>query len=336
MKEQFPANAYHKHRQQTSSSQEAPLGAAPQPTVLALRTLKLGDLLVAVPALKALKAAFPGHRLVFAAPGWLAPMMPLVGVVDELLPTPGLQHPLPEALRHVEVAVNLHGSGPESRSALEALDPVRRIGHASSGWEGPAWLDGIHERVRWTRLLQWHGIAADPADLYLNLPTVPAQFPGAAVVHVGAFYGSRQWPVERFAAVVMALRERGLEVALTGGRADRDRAEAVATLAGVTEAAVLAGRQELDEFAAAVAAAKLVVTADTGAAHLASAYRVPSVVLFGPAPVEEWGPPEDGPHVALTDASLRRGETFAEEPDPALLAVTPADVLAALERLGVI
>jgi ADP-heptose:LPS heptosyltransferase len=85
----------------------------------------------------------------------------------------------------------------------------------------------------------------------------------------------------------------------------------------------------LGEFAAVIAEARLVVTADTGAAHLASAYGRPSVVIFGPAPPEEWGPPVGGPHIVLTDASRRRGDTFGAQPDPALLAVTPADVLAA-------
>jgi hypothetical protein len=48
--------------------------------------------------------------------------------------------------------------------------------------------------------------------------------------------------------------------------------------------------------------------------------------------VEEWGPPP-GPHIALTDASVRRGDAFASDPDPALLAVDVAEVLAASRRL---
>jgi ADP-heptose:LPS heptosyltransferase len=82
-----------------------------------------------------------------------------------------------------------------------------------------------------------------------------------------------------------------------------------------------------------VADAALVVTVDTGAAHLASAYGTPSVVLFGPAPVSRWGPPA-GPHVVLTDGRLRRGDVFATEPDPALLAVSADDVLEAAEGLA--
>ena len=103
--------------------------------------------------------------------------------------------------------------------------------------------------------------------------------------------------------------------------------------AGLPPGAVLAGGLSLGEFAATIAAARLVISADTGAAHLASAYGTPSVVLFGPAPPELWGPPP-GPHIVLTKADLRRGDTFSAEPDPALLAVKVPDVLAAVRQLG--
>jgi ADP-heptose:LPS heptosyltransferase len=95
----------------------------------------------------------------------------------------------------------------------------------------------------------------------------------------------------------------------------------------------VAGRWELDAFAAAIAAARAVITADTSAAHLATAYGTPSVVMFGPATPEQWGPPAEGPHVVLTDPRVRVGDPFAADPDPALLAVLPGHVLDALEGL---
>nr|WP_090030975.1 glycosyltransferase family 9 protein [Cellulomonas marina] len=294
----------------------------------------MGDLLVAVPAVHALRRAFPGHRLVLAVPGWLEELVDLVGGVDALLPARGLDGPLDLPPGRADVAVNLHGDGPDSRGVVAALGARRTLGHRGPGTEdGPPWRHGIHERERWARLLRGHGIDADAADLGLLPPTVPSPRPGATVVHVGAFHGARQWPVERFAAVVRALRARGDEVVLTGSAAEAPRAGAVASAAGLDERHVLAGALGLGALAALVHDAALVVTADTGVAHLASAYGVPSVVLFGPAPPEEWGPPADGPHVVLTDARVRRGETFADDPDPALLAVGVEDVLAAADAL---
>jgi ADP-heptose:LPS heptosyltransferase len=75
--------------------------------LLVLRALQLGDLLVAVPALRALRRAFPAHRLVYAAPGWLAEVVALVGGF-ELLPVAGLDEPLPIGPGRVDIAVNLH------------------------------------------------------------------------------------------------------------------------------------------------------------------------------------------------------------------------------------
>jgi ADP-heptose:LPS heptosyltransferase len=302
--------------------------------LLALRALKLGDLLVAVPALHGLRRAFPQHRLVYAAQGWLEEAVALVGGF-ELLPTHGLDEPLALAPGTVDVAVNLHGRGPESQTRIEALQANETISHLSEWGPGPPWQDGIHERERWTRLLQWHGITADPRDLFLDPPGIPTQHPGATVIHVGAAYGSRLWPAERFAEVAGTLREAGHDVVFTGSAADRRRASDVAAAAGVGPASVLAGLQSLGQLAALIAGARLVVSADTGAAHLASAYRRPSVVLFGPAPPEEWGPPP-GPHIALTKAELRRGDTFAPDPDPALLGVSAQGVLEAVRELGLL
>ncbi|MCW4385591.1 glycosyltransferase family 9 protein [Salinibacterium sp. SYSU T00001] len=318
----------------TTAGQVEDFGSrAPRSEVLALRALKLGDLLVAVPAIRGIHRALPEHRLVLAVPGWLEPIVELIGGVDVLLPTPGLDDPLPIAPGRIDIAVNLHGNGPESRGIIEALGARRVVGHRNELRDGPEWEDGVLERYRWARLVTAHGMPADPEDVLLLPPAAPAVIAHATVVHVGAFYGSREWPVERFAAVASALDALGHRVVFTGSGAERARAEHAASLAGLPDSTVLAGTLALDEFAALIREARLVVSADTGAAHLASAYRTPSVVLFGPAPVEEWGPPADGPHVTLTDARVRRGDAFAAEPDPAILAVTVDDVLGAVARL---
>lgn len=308
--------------------------AGHKPELLVLRALKLGDLLVAVPALKGLRRAYPGHRLRYAAQGWLEEALGLVGGF-ELLPTHGLDEPLAVEPGRVDVAVNLHGSGPESQGRIEALKARQTVCHQSKHRDGPPWRPELHERERWVRLLEWHGIEADPLDVKLNTPGIPSPVPGATVLHVGAAYGSRLWPAERFAAVASALAAAGHRVVLTGSASERERAEEVCRRAGLPHTTVLAGALGLGEFAATIEAARLVVSADTGAAHLASAYATPSVVLFGPAPPEIWGPPP-GPHIVLTRADLRRGDTFAAQPDPALLAVQVPDVMAAVRGLGVL
>jgi ADP-heptose:LPS heptosyltransferase len=318
-----------------------------RPAVLVLRALNLGDLLVAVPALRALRRAYPAHRVVLAAPRVLAPVADLTGAVDELLPTAGLTDlrwngPPPE------VAVNLHGTGPQSHRALDAVTSRTRIGfrppdadHAargSSGWTGPDWAriagKHPHERERWCALLAAHGVPADPSEVALRAPArVLRRDPPPVLVHPGARYGAKRWPGRRFAEVAAALERAGHHVLVTGSEQERPLARAVAATAGLPESRVVAGRTTLEQLFGLVAGAGLVISGDTGIAHIATAYRTPSVVLFGPVPPAQWGPPENGPHLVLTVARDRRGEPFAEQPDPALLGVTVPDVLDAARTL---
>ena len=118
-------------------------------------------------------------------------------------------------------------------------------------------------------------------------------------MHPGAGFGAKRWPVDRFAAVAAALDGPDAPVLITGSAGERDLAEAVARAAGLPVDRVLAGHTDLGALCDLVARAGLVVSGDTGIAHLASAYGTPSVVLFGPVDPAQWGPPADGPHVAL-------------------------------------
>jgi ADP-heptose:LPS heptosyltransferase len=282
--------------------------------VLALRALGLGDLLTAVPALRALRRARPADRLVLAAPAGLTPLARLTGAVDAVLPQSGLERPL--ATGRPALAVNLHGRGPQSTDLLRATGPARLWAFG----EGPQWTADEHEVDRWCRLLGHYGVPADPTDLALERPPVASPAPGAVVLHPGAAAGSRRWPVDRFAAVAAALRADGHRVVVTAGPSERDLAAAVG-------AEVVA--PDLPGLAALVAEAALVVCGDTGVGHLATAYGTPSVLLFGPTPPAEWGP-RGGRHTVLWTGG--RGDPRGAHPDPGLLRILAADVVDAARR----
>ena len=307
------------------------------PTALVLRDLGLGDLLVAVPALRLLRRALPDHEIALVAPAALAPLVERIEAVDvHVSEIRGYDR---EFHSHgVDLAVNLHGRGPESHARLDALAPRRRIGHAAPGWDGPVWTDdpARPERRRWCDLLAATGLvdaatAARAAD-DLRLPG-RATADGPVVVHPGAAYGSKRWPLERFAACAAALSRAGHAVVVTGGPDERALTREVVARAGLPPDADRGGRTDLAGLLDLVAVATLVLAGDTGISHVATAFGTPSVTLFGPVPATQWGPPPGGPHVVLGDDAARRGERFADDPDPALLAVTPDDVLAAVGSL---
>jgi ADP-heptose:LPS heptosyltransferase len=281
-----------------------------------------------------LAAAFPEHRRVLAAPAVLEPLVRLSGAVHEVVGTAAFAA-LDRSVHGADVAVNLHGRGPQSHRVLLDTEPQRLIAFAhpdvpeSAG--GPAWTADEHEVRRWCRLLQASGIPSDPTDL--DLPPPPHEAHGATVIHPGAASGARQWPAERWAGVARHELEEAREVVLTGSAAERDLAREVAERAALPPDAVLAGRTDLLELAATVAGAGAVLCGDTGVAHLATAFGTPSVVLFGPTPPHLWGPPPERPrHVALWAGDT--GDPHAPEPDPGLLRITVEDVVAARQRLG--
>jgi ADP-heptose:LPS heptosyltransferase len=308
---------------------------------LVLQALGLGDVLTALPALRALREALPAHRLVLAMPAALAPLARLAGVVDDVVDARALA-PLPALGARPDVAVNLHGRGPESHRVLLATRPRRLVAfrHAAvaESAAGAAW-DPDEHRVRcWCRLLEGFGIAADPARLDLlppgqRLPVeAPASARGATLLHPGAARGARRWPADRFAAVARAERRAGRAVVVTGGHGEIALARVVARQAGLADDVVYAGRTDVLELAALVAGAGRVVCGDTGVAHLATALRTPSVLLFGPTPPGVWGPPADRPWHRVLWAGAT-GDPHADTLDPGLASIAVADVVDALEDL---
>jgi ADP-heptose:LPS heptosyltransferase len=314
-------------------------GHAPS-RVVVLRALGVGDLCTAVPALRAVRRARRGAEITLATPAVLAPLVRLVGAVGRLAPVEGLDGPLPSELAGCDVAINLHGTGPQSTRLLAALRPRRLLTYAGpEHTDGPGWCDDEHEVDRWCRLVETGlGGFADRADLRLPCPPEAGPGTGPAVVHVGASSVARRWPVERFAVIVRHLSRLQIPVVLTGTRPEQAAAAAVRRLAGPSTGAhgrvtSVAGRTRLAQLLTIVASARLVVSGDTGVAHLATAFGVPSVVLFGPTSPERWGPRIDGPHTVLW--SGRTGDPHGNEPDPGLLDLGVDEVVAAVdERLG--
>lgn len=332
-------------------------------TVLVYRALGLGDFLTGLPALRAIRDAVPGSRVVLAAPAPLRRLLEVAVPAVDLFATRPFE-PLP--VWRPELAVNLHGRGPQSHAVLQATRPCRLIafappversdGEAPEGGAaaprdatpedpapgGPPWREDEHEVHRWCRLLHRSGIPADPTDLDLDreavlrlLGDLPSGVDpwGATIIHPGAASGARRWPVERFVAVTRAEHRAGRRVLVTGGPGERRLADEIALGAGLGRDAVVAGRTDLGSLAAIVAAAARVVCGDTGVGHLATALGTPSVVLFGPTSPARWGPPPDRPaHVALWAGSV--GDPHGQQPDAGLLRIEVDAVLAALERLG--
>ncbi|PWK83727.1 ADP-heptose:LPS heptosyltransferase [Lentzea atacamensis] len=290
--------------------------------ILVLRALGLGDLLTAVPALRGLRAAFPRAEITLAAPEWLRDAVERIEAVDRLLPTEELA---PIGFERPDLAVNLHGKGPQSIDRLLATKPRALITYGDGARSGEtrmavsAWPGERHEVLKWCDLLQRNGIRCDPEDFRLH-PV--GHRTGWIVIHPGASTGARRWPVDRYAAVARELRAEAspdpLALVVTAGPGEGDLARRIV-------ADPVSG--SLAELMDLVATARLVICGDTGVAHVATAYGTPSVLLFGPVSPQLWGPLR-GPHRVLWHGEP--GDTFADDPSPGLLKITIEEVLDAV------
>jgi ADP-heptose:LPS heptosyltransferase len=308
--------------------------------ILVLRALGLGDALTAVPALRGIRRRWPGRWLLFAGDPRIGDWLRELRLVDEVLPSAALT-PLdwpPASVTGAtgHLAVNLHGRGPQSHQVLIATRPDRLIAfrQPSAGHpHGPDWRDDEHEVDRWCRLIAYAGGRCGRKDLLLPATGPPS---GEVLMHPGAAAAARRWPTDRWAHLAVRLSERGYPVTLTGGPGETHLCDDIIArtvdLAGAAHApGNLAGRLELPALAGRVAAARLLVCGDTGVAHLATAYRTRSVLLFGPTSPRRWGPAVDPDlHTVLWHGDDDHpGDPHGSTVDPALARIVVDEVLSA-------
>jgi ADP-heptose:LPS heptosyltransferase len=291
------------------------LDAAPETVAIVRPRTGIGDLLCHLPALRALRARLPRAHVAFVsfpAAAWVADRQ--ADVIDEFVAFPG--HPgiderpadLPAfepflaamRARRFDLAIQLHSGNPAVNLVTDRIGAARTAGFFATG----AWdvdLDAflpyplhLHE-VRRLLALAAH-LGAPAVGEQLAFPVRPADTAQAAalaldapyaLLHPGASAPSRRWPADRFAAVGDALAAEGLTVAVTGTSAE---AAVTGAVVGAMRAPArdLTGALDLGGTAALLRGAALLVTNDTGPAHLAAALGTPSVTVFTADSPHRW------------------------------------------------
>jgi len=165
--------------------------------------------------------------------------------------------------------------------------------------------------------------------------------PGAplfAVAAAAAYGPAKEWPAERYGALIDELAERhGAECVLVGAPAERAKCEAIA--AGVRSGAlVAAGETTIGELAALLSLSAGFAGNDSGAMHLAGALGIPTVGVFGSTNPARTGPL--GPRTAILydriECSPCLDRTCRFGHYQCLKRISPDHVIGALARLGAI
>ncbi len=323
-----------------------------KPTMVILRSLALGDFLTGLPALRALAKAFPEHHRILTCPTWLKPLVEYTNAADEIIDGAFLENKkfhVPTDLQdrikleqaqlnglkvnqRPDIAVNLRGQRTALHKALLKLNPCKYIGYHNpeipETKNSPIWQQDEYEVEKWCRLLNESNIPASSQDLYINPPPFlfEEKFKGGTIIHPGAGSPSRYWPVERWAEVTLKETKKGKKVILTGNKAEIEIVKKVAELAGLDKRTIFAGQTNIMELCSLVAFAEKVICTNTGISHIATAFKTPSITIFGPERPGRFGPPPD----SKTNHSLWAGilgDTYGNTVHSGLLKITVEDVV---------
>lgn len=295
------------------------LPALPRRTRLWIRLPNwLGDVAMALPLLRAIRASRPDAEITLLAKAPFAGLLHDLGVADRVLPLPA------RGAGYFPAFARRRGEFPDccilftnsARGDLEAwltgcrqrfgmLRPGKWRPLLSHAYRVPAdYAEPEHHQLElWTDFLRSFGLAAEPDRTPFSLPGLRA---GSG--EIGLICGSennpeKRWPVARWRALIAALPDR--RFVLFGTAADRALTSAVAEKFG-DRVDNRAGRTDLRAFAAGLQACTLLVTNDTGGMHLANALGVPLVALFGPTNPVRTGPVFTAPAVLLQPPGCAR------------------------------
>lgn len=350
------------------------LGRAPRPVdwggvrrVAVLRLDHLGDLLNALPALRRLRRALPRARLDLWVGPWGEGLAGLFADADRVRVTPArwfrrpgrVEWPwadiraLGRGLRAecYDAVIDLRGDLRHHLAAYASGAPVRLGQTLTAGGflltHPGRWDAALHEQTQALALLDRAGVPAAAPGPGAGLKLPPRARARAAAllkrlcggrrpVLVQAACGtlSKRWQPQAWARVLDGL-PRGLPVVLLGS-AD-ERAEMLALAAPLKrKVAVAAGELDLPGLAAFLALGRLLLSVDSGPAHLAAAQGVPVLALYsGTNRVEQWAP--RGPGVRLLRAAPPPCSPCELPVCPygnaCMRALDPEDVLAAAREL---
>jgi heptosyltransferase-2 len=288
----------------------------------------LGDAVMALPAMAAMRRAFAERTLIVAASPGIAPLFAerTDAAPDEVIAIePNREVEQLRAVRADRLILlpNSFGSawiarrsgiperwgyGASGRSPLLTKRASRPRGHLhqveyylalvrglglevpAAGTARPAMRPSPQSRAKGAALLASNGV--DPAARLVGFA------PGAAYGH------AKRWPPARVSHVIEALSRDGIVSVLVGARDDRETGRAIESSLSQARLVNLIGRTTLGELVGVIARCAAFVSNDSGSMHVAAALGVPLTAIFGPTDERATAPAGDA-DVLLRDVFCR-------------------------------
>lgn len=342
----------------------------PASNVLVRSTNWLGDLMMSLPALRAVRERFPSGRISVHVRPHLAAILDGLSWVDEVIPL-SIGRGLQGVSDRLRVASEVRERGfdlailfPNSFDA--ALLPFlaripHRLGYARAG-RGPLLthpvaatpeIRNVHFAHYLLNLLEPLGVQGAPAYARLEvaddaiaeadavLADVPGEGPLIAMAPSAAYGPAKEWPPEHFEELAVRLvRERSARVVLVGAPQERETCERIVASAGddANRIAAVAGRTSVAGLAALLSRCAAYVGNDSGASHVAGMVGVPALVIFGPTRPDVTHPLGPDAHVVYKpiECSPCMARTCPLGHKRCLTEISSDEIFERLESLGVL
>ncbi len=284
--------------------------------ILIIKLRYIGDVLLATPTVRAIKAARPDVRITMMVSRGTEEVLSGNPDIDEIVVLDkgslAAQSRLIAGLRNrrFDTVIDLTDGDRSAFLSWVSGAPVRIGFNDEHRWRGKYYtqvvqpVPGVPHRIdRDLEALKPLDIQAGSKDPQLRL--TPEEMNSAdklldqlgvqqsqsiMILQPGARYWFKAWPPERFAELADQLTSQyGCQVLIGGSNQDIDLAQQIRQMAK-SQPIIMAGSTTIKQFAAIAKKSALFVGNDSGAMHIASAVGAPVVALFGPSNPREWGP----------------------------------------------
>jgi ADP-heptose:LPS heptosyltransferase len=316
--------------------------------IIIFRALQLGDMLCSIPAIRALRSAYPDAEITLTGLPWAKSLTERFGqYFDNFISFPGYpglpEQPLDSAAftaflstvqdQKFDLAIQMQGNGSVVNPMVELFGARYTAGYSITGHYAPdnglfmPYPEFGHEIDRHLSLMEFLGIESQGNNLEyplttadydaldeLNLDIEPRRY---VCIHPGSRGAWRQWPVQYFASLADYCIDQGFKAVITGTKEESAIIEEV--IKHMRHQPInTAGKTSVGAVGVLIQNAALLISNCTGVSHIAAAFKTPSIVISMDGEPQRWGP---------LDKRTHRTINWLQSPDFQLVFQETADLV---------
>jgi predicted lipopolysaccharide heptosyltransferase III len=327
--------------------------------ILLLQLKRIGDLILTLPAIAALRENFPTAQITLAISSECADLLPAIPNADRILLVRRSLRDLALFLglarerfdycidftRNDRSALLVFLSGARKRIVYRRRDRFQKRARVYSDFVKVRKL-AMHTIDYNLALVGPLGLRNVSRALHLELPQEARERANALrrdskinepyiIFHPGSARAEKFWDPQRWADVIEHARSGSqISVVLTGGASRAEQKHLREVKGRLRQPVVdLSGKTDLLTLAALIERARLLVTVDSAPMHLAAATQTPQVILFGPTNPFHWRPLESPALILQGESATPLTEFSPEQPCLPMRQISTAAVIDAMDLL---